>query len=255
MNEECVLVNQTYESCTILTLNRPGKRNALNIDLMERLCETIEYVQGLSNQRVLILTGAGEAFCTGLDLQEAKDDSLEEKSSHLVGKLFKRIYECPLMTIAAINGPAIAGGMGLMSTCDLSVAHEKAIFSLPETRRGLVAAQIMPYLLRVIPRRCLHEMLYTGDSLSAQRAYELGWINSVAPNHPLELALKYAEKVLKGAPNATRKAKQLIQRLDTLNLDNQLDLSLQWHRNLRQQNEFKEGIQAFLEKRPPVWDV
>ncbi|MBN9378752.1 MAG: hypothetical protein BGO14_07760 [Chlamydiales bacterium 38-26] len=255
MNEECVLINQTYESCTIITLNRPSKRNALNIDLMERLCETIEHVQRLSNQRVLIFTGAGEAFCTGLDLLEAKDDTLEEKSSHLVGKLFKRIYECPLMTIAAINGPAIAGGMGLMSTCDLSIAHEKAVFSLPETRRGLVAAQIMPYLMRVIPRRCLHEMLYTGDFFSAQRAYECGWINRVVSNDPIEQALVYAEKVLKGAPNATKKAKQLIQRLDTLNLDNQLDLSLQWHRNLRQQNEFKEGIQAFLEKRPPVWDL
>jgi len=251
---EWVKVERNYPHCTILTLNRPDKRNALTINLMNCLCEQIEEAQEIANQRAIIIKGAGPVFCAGMDLSEAMDESLEEASSKIIGRLMRTVYECPLITIAVVHGASLAGGAGLMCTCDLALAETNTLFGFPEIRRGLVAAQIMPYIKQLIPRRLLHEMIFLGETIDVHRAYEIGLINKISPaNGGLTDALKYVEKIIKGAPKATKKAKRYIQMLDSLDFYEGLRAGLELHRQMRQEKESKEGMRAFLEKRLPHW--
>jgi methylglutaconyl-CoA hydratase len=254
MDEPLVLIDRKHPHCSVLILNRPNKRNALSIDLMKSLCEGIEESQSLPDQRVIILKGAGAVFSAGLDLEEAGNIALEESSALMVAKTLKTIYECPLVTIATVHGAALAGGAGLVCACDLAIAESSAIFGFPETRRGLVAAQIMPFVQRLVPFRLLNELIFLGDPIDAKRAYEIGLINKVSITYNgLCDALKYAESIIRGAPKATTKAKKLIQQLDTIDLYSGLKKGFELHHEVRQDNESIEGMRAFLEKRLPNW--
>lgn len=256
MDQSLVIVDNSHHNCTVLTLNRPAKRNALTIDLMEKLCAAIEEVQNLPGQRALILKGAGTVFCAGLDLAEAQDNSLEEHSSKSIAKLLKTIYECPLVTIAAVHGAALAGGAGIMCACDLAIAESGTLLGFPEERRGLAAAQIMPYILRLLPRRLLHELVLLGENIDAHRAYEIGLINKVAKTYSsLPDALRFVESIAKGGPQASRADKKLMQQLEPVDFSKGLKLGYELHREVRHSDEAKEGMQAFLEKRPPQWNV
>ncbi len=249
-------IDRSYPHCTVLILNRPNKRNALTIDLMNALSAAIEETQSLSEQRAIILKGAETVFCAGLDLSEAVDLSLEEPSSLGLGKLLKTIYECPLVTIAAVHGAALGGGAGIVCACDLAIAEPNTLFGFPETRRGLVPAQIMPFVIRMLPRRLLHELILLGDSIDSRRAYEIGLINKVTqPSSCLQEALKYVESLVKGAPRAASRVKKFIRQIDSVNMNESLKLGLALHREVRHCDESKEGMQAFLEKRAPSWSV
>lgn len=255
MDNSLVLVDRSHSHCTVLTLNRPAKRNALTIDLMELLCKAIEETQNLPEQRAIIFKGAGTVFCAGLDLSETQDMSLEEQSSKNVGRLLKTIYDCPLVTIAAVHGAALAGGAGVMCACDLAIAESETVFGFPETLRGLAPAQIMPFVMRFLPLRLLNELVLLGETVDAQRAYEIGLINKVAKTHSsLPEALKFVESIVKGAPNATANTKNLIKKLQPIDFNEALKLGLELHRSTRHGEECKEGIQAFLEKRLPRWN-
>lgn len=254
-DQSLVLMDRNHRYCTVLTLNRPAKRNALTIDLMEILSDMIEDIQKLPEQRAIIFKGAGSIFCAGLDLAEAEDASLEEKSSKSVGRLLKTIDECPLITIAAIHGAALGGGAGIMCACDLALAESETAFGFPETRRGMVAAQIMPFLIRLLPQRLLHELLFLGETIESHRAYEIGLINKIAKTYSsLPDALKYVESIAKGAPKATARTKKLMHQLQSVNFQEGLKLGFDLHRETRRNDEFIEGIQAFREKRPPHWN-
>ena len=249
-----VLVDRTHKHCTVLTLNRPDKRNALSIELMKAICIAIKETQSLPDQRAIILKGAGTVFCAGLDLSEALDMSLEERSSASVGILLQTIYDCPLITIAAVHGAALAGGAGVVCACDLAIAESGAVFGFPETRRGLIPAQIMPFILRLLPRRVLSELLFLGEPIEAHRAYEIGLINRVAKTYSaLPEALKFVESIAHGAPDATAASKKLIQQLELMDLEEGLKIGYKLHREARQGDEAKEGLQAFQQKRPPCW--
>lgn len=249
-----ILIDRSYRYCTVLTLNRPDKRNALSIKLMQELCEAIEEVQNLPEQRVIIIKGAGSVFCAGLDLLEAADMSSEEQSSESIGRVLKAIYTCPLVTIAAVHGAVLAGGGGILAACDLAIAESGTIFGFPETRRGLVAAQIMPFLLRLLPKRILNQLIFLGETINIQRAYEVGLINEIAESSAFTEALRFVESISQGAPQATASAKKFMQQLELVNFNEGLKLGFELHRKMRQGNESKEGIQAFLEKRSPNWD-
>lgn len=252
--EPILLIDKDHPHCTVLTLNRPAKRNALNIELMKQLCLAIEDIENTPNQRAIILKGAGQVFCAGLDLSEAQDHSLEDQSAKMVAKVLKTIYECSLITIAAIHGAALAGGAGIVCACDLAIAETGTFIGLPETRRGLVAAQILPYILRLLPRRLLSELMFLGENIEAHRAYEIGFINKVSAHYAsLPDALKFVESLVQGAPNATKCAKKLMQELEPVDFQKGAKLGFDLHVNLRKNEEFKEGIQAFKEKRPPYW--
>lgn len=236
-----------------LTLNRPEKHNALSLELMKELCDAFMSLEK-SGCQVVIVTANGKNFCSGLDLQQAADDSLIEKMGSQLAKLFTLLHETSLVTIACVQGNAMAGGGGVAASCDIVVAAKDAKFGFPETRRGIVAAQVAVILVRQLSLRFVRELLLTGELIDSQRAKEIGLINSIVETNEIESeALSIANEVLKGAPNAIKETKRLLEKLAPGAFKKDLVLALEFHHAARHSAEGKEGIVSFLEKRPPNW--
>lgn len=240
-----VIVDRKNKGITHLRLNRPEKRNALNVELLETLCDHLEKTQQMSDQRVVILSGEGTIFCAGMDLSEN-----QEKGS-LIADLFNLLYFSPIVTIAAVQGAALAGGAGMMAACDLVVAHPDCKFGFPEIQKGLVAAQVMTLLVRQISQRPLKELLLLGEMVSAERAFSMGLINRISED-PDKTAVELAKQVMKGAPVATQLTKELLNDFDT-SFPEDLHNALSYHEKMIHSEEAKEGILSFLEKRFPSW--
>ena len=239
---------------TIVTLNRPERRNALTIELMTELSDALDAASADSTQRVVILRGAGQAFCAGLDLQETTIMEKAHRSAEMVAKTLLAISQTRLITIAQIHGAAVAGGAGLMSACDFVVAAERTKIGYPEVRRGLVAGLVMTFLRRQLRERHIRELLFTGDLISAERACEIGLVNRVVPPNELEAEVqKIVDAVLQNAPIALANTKRLIEQLWSSSVQEDVELALRHHMEARESAEAKEGIAAFLEKRSPNW--
>jgi len=239
---------------TIVTLNRPERRNALTIELMTELSEALDAASADSTQRVVILRGAGQAFCAGLDLQETTIMEKAHRSAEMVAKTLLAISQTRLITIAQIHGAAVAGGAGLMSACDFVVAAERTKIGYPEVRRGLVAGLVMTFLRRQLRERHIRELLFTGDLISAERACEIGLVNRVVSPIELEAEVqKIVDAVLQNAPIALANTKRLIEQLWSSSVQEDVELALRHHMEARESAEAKEGIAAFLEKRSPNW--
>src|SRR5437588_9579236 len=176
-----VLVEKKGSHLTILTLNRPERRNALSLQLLSELVSAIKTASDEPHQRILILRGAGAAFCTGLDLKEAADQTKAHDTADLVAQTLIALSQSRLVTIAVVHGAAVAGGAGLMSACDYVVAAEKTKIGYPEVRRGLVAGLVMTFLRRQLRERDIRELLFSGEIIDAQRALEIGLVNRVVP--------------------------------------------------------------------------
>jgi methylglutaconyl-CoA hydratase len=250
-----VLVEKQTPQITLLTLNRPERRNALTVELMDELTTAVENANADPQQRILILRGAGKAFCTGLDLEEAvKVDP--QVTAENVARMLLAVAETRLVTIAMVHGAAVAGGAGLMSACDYVVAAEKTIIGYPETRRGLVAGLVLTFLRRQLRERDIRELLLGGDLIDAKRALEIGLINRVVPRDDvMKEAQAFADLVLQGAPQATAQTKKLIEELWSTSVNEDVDLALKHHMQARESAEAREGIAAFNEKRKPNWET
>ena len=238
----------------IVTLNRPERRNALTIELLNELIAAVKVATDDEHGRVLILRGAGQAFCTGLDLKEAADPNKAHMTAELVAKTLVTLSETRLVTIAAVHGAAVAGGAGIMSACDFVVAAEKTKIGYPEVRRGLVAGLVMTFLRRQVGERGIRELLLGSELIEAERAKELGLVNRVVPSDQImSEARKFADAVLQGAPGALAETKKLIEKLWSTSVQEDVDLALKAHMQARQSAEAQEGIAAFNEKRRPRW--
>jgi methylglutaconyl-CoA hydratase len=249
-----VLVEKQTPQITLITLNRPERRNALTIELMSDLSSAIEKAAADPRQRILILRGAGKAFCTGLDLQEAAEMLKAHASAEMVAKTLVTLSQTRLITIAVVHGAAVAGGAGIMSACDFVIAAERTKIGYPEVRRGLVAGLVMTFLRRQLRERDLRELLLSSELIDAKRAQEIGLVNRVVPPNELEnAAQKIAAAILQGAPGATTNSKRLIEELWSSSVADDVALALRHHMEARESDEAKEGIAAFLEKRPPKW--
>src|SRR5689334_6865755 len=185
MHSSLITTEQREEGITILTLNRPAKRNALSADLMEACSEAFESLSQDQTQRVIILRGEGPVFCAGLDLEEAFLPENAERTARLVARVLRAVYQVPQVTIAAVQGAAIAGGAGLMSACDLVVATPETRIGYTEVRRGLVAALVMTLLHRQVRERDARELLLLGDLIFAERAKEMGLVSRVVTQEKL----------------------------------------------------------------------
>jgi methylglutaconyl-CoA hydratase len=249
-----VTKQQPEDGITILTLNRPAKRNALNAALMEACSAAFEALAQDRTQRVIILRGEGAAFCSGLDLEEIFMGTSHETIARLVARLLRAVYQVPQVTIASVHGAAIAGGAGLMSACDVVLATPDTRIGYPEVKRGLVAALVMALLRRQVPDRNARELLLLGDLISAERAREMGLVNRVVAEGELaQETLMLARKVLRGAPVAIAHTKKVLDELCPASFDQELDQALLHHLSGRASSEAGEGIAAFLEKRNPNW--
>jgi len=249
-----VLIEKQTPQITVVTLNRPERRNALTIELLTELQAAIKVASEQPHQRVLILRGAGAAFCTGLDLKEAADHTKAHSTAEMVANTLIAINQTRLITIAAVHGAAVAGGAGIMSACDFVVAAQRTKVGYPEVRRGLVAGLVMTFLRRQVGERNMRELLLGSELISAERAKEIGLVNRVvAGDDVMSEAQKFAESVLQGAPGALAQTKRLIDELWWRSVKEDVDLALKYHLQARDSDEASEGIAAFHEKRKAKW--
>jgi len=249
-----VLIEKQSPQITVVTLNRPERRNALTLELLSQLCAAIKVASDEPQNRVIILRGAGAAFCTGLDLKEAADQTKAHATAEMVANTLIAVSQTHLVTIAAVHGAAVAGGAGIMSACDFVVAAERTRIGYPEVRRGLVAGLVMTFLRRQVSERNMRELLLGSELIYAERANEIGLVNRVvAQNDLMPEALKFAASVLQGAPGAVAQTKRLIDELWWRSVKDDVDLALKYHMQARESDEAREGIAAFNEKRKPKW--
>jgi methylglutaconyl-CoA hydratase len=250
-----LVLTATSGPVTTVTLNRPERRNALNIELLDQLCAAITAAEADPAQRILVLRGAGPVFCSGLDLSEAGQPAFAQRSAELIGRALGALATSRLVTIAAVQGAAMAGGTGLMSACDFAVAARDAKFAYPEVRRGLVPALIMTFLRRQLRERDAHELLLLGKPFSAEHAHAIGLINRVvADEAALDTEVQsLVSSLLQGAPGALAETKKLLRELWPAPLAGDLDRAREFHLAVRNSAEAREGIASFNEKRAPKW--
>lgn len=247
-----ILVTQETEEITILSLNRPEKRNAITIKMLKAFLKALDDLS--PKTRILILKGEGSIFSAGIDLNEASDEKNARPLIDLLSEVLKRLYTLPLVTIAVVQGAALAGGAGLAAACDLTLIAEEALIGFPEVRRGLVAALVSTLLKRQISERAIRELLFTGKPIGAKRALYLGLVNHVFPHQVLmEEAMKMAGLILQGAPEAIIETKRLIEDLHPTPIEKDLQKALICNKQARTHWAAEEGIQAFKEKRSPRW--
>jgi methylglutaconyl-CoA hydratase len=208
---------------------------------------------------VLLLTGAGKAFCSGMDLDNLKSllgrtPEQNAQDSQSMASLFRTLYEFPKVTIAAVNGPAIAGGTGLALLCDFTLAVPEAKFGYTEVRIGFVPAIVSTFLLRQIGEKQARDLLLTGRLFDAEEAARLGLINEVVPADKLiSRARELAAQLLQNSSSSLRATKKLLNDHARAELDAQLEAAIRENAAIRTTSDFREGISAFLEKRKPVW--
>ncbi|MFZ0954974.1 MAG: enoyl-CoA hydratase-related protein [Candidatus Sulfotelmatobacter sp.] len=241
-----------------ITLNRPDKRNAISFELIDDLRRALDEV-AKSAALVLILTGAGKAFCSGLDLDNLKallgrspEQNLQD--SQTMVRLFRALYEFPKVTIAAVNGAAIAGGTGLALLCDFTLAVPEAKFGYTEVRIGFVPAIVSTFLLRQVGEKQARDLLLTGRLFGADEAVRLGLINEIVPPENLMTrARELAALLMENSPASLRATKQLLTDHARAELDAQIETAVRENAAIRNTADFREGITSFLEKRKPTW--
>lgn len=254
MSPELITLDTSDAGLAVVSINRPEKRNALNIALMEQLSATLENLAGQTNLRVIILRGEGKVFCSGLDLKEGTEPDLANRSAGLVARTLGAVEESPKVTIAAAHGAAVAGGAGLLLACDLAVGTDNLRVGFTEVRRGLIGGLIMPYLVRKLGYGRTLELLLTAQILEGPAVLETGFVNRLVPERNLmNEARSLARTVMLGGPSALSQTKRFLREtwlLDSLQVSRR---ALELHREVRLSSEAQEGMLAFLENRPPNW--
>jgi methylglutaconyl-CoA hydratase len=241
-----------------LTLNRPEKRNALTHALIEELATALGEAAG-SPCGVVILTGAGTAFCAGLDLDHLAALATQSPEENLcdsehMARLLRALYDFPKPVIAAVNGPAVAGGMGLATIPDFTLAVPEAKFGYTEVRIGFVPAIVASFLLRQVGEKRARDLLLTGRLIEAQEALELGLVTRiVSADELMPAARALARSLLENSPQALLSIKRLLARHAGSVLDEEIADAITTNAQQRSTEDFKEGVQAFLKHRRPVW--
>jgi len=241
-----------------ITLNRPEKRNAISFELIDDLLRALDEVSN-SEATVLIVTGAGKAFCSGMDLDNLKallgrSPKQNLQDSQTMVQLFRSLYEFPKVTIAAVNGPAIAGGTGLALLCDFTLAVPEAKFGYTEVRIGFVPAIVSTFLLRQVGEKQARDLLLTGRIFGAEEAARMGLVSEVVPAENLMVrAGQLAVQLMENSPASLRATKQLLTDHARAELDSQVEAAVRENAAIRTTSDFREGISSFLEKRKPVW--
>jgi len=241
-----------------ITLNRPEKRNAISFELIDDLLRALDEV-AKSDVVVLILTGAGKAFSSGMDLdnlQSLLGRSPEQnlQDSQTMVQLFRSLYEFPKVSIAAVNGPAIAGGTGLALLCDFTLAAPEAKFGYTEVRIGFVPAIVSTFLLRQVGEKQARDLLLTGRLFGAEEAARMGLVSEIVPADTLlARARELAALLMENSPASLRATKQLLTAHARAELEAQIESAVRENAAIRTTADFREGISSFLEKRKPVW--
>jgi methylglutaconyl-CoA hydratase len=241
-----------------LTLDRPDKRNAISTAMIAELQSALDEIE-TSHARVGILTGSGKAFCAGMDLEmlaaiAQQSPSENQEDSRRVAKMFRRIWSFSKPLIAAVNGPALAGGCGIATLCDFTLAVPEAKFGYTEVKIGFLPAIVSVFLSRQIGEKRTRDLLLTGRILEPAEAKEMGLINEIVPAEKLmERAKELAEILIAASPASVTRAKRLLTSAAAAGVDADLERAILENARIRCTPDFKEGLASFLEKRKPVW--
>ena len=260
-----LVLYEVKSSTAILTLNRADKRNALSRALIDAISGAFTRAASDESVRCIILTAAGPTFCAGMDLAELQE-SLEKVSAakqpvdtksiwddaNRLAKLYDHIYTCAKPTIAAVQGAAVAGGAGLVTVCDMAVSVPEAKFGYPEVRRGLVAAMVMPHLLRHVGERMGRYLLLTGELIDAPAALAAGLVNEVVPaDRLMERAMALSKACIEGGPHALAKTKDFLHQFSRQALS--VEKAAEGSAAPRLSEECQEGLRAFFAKKQAPW--
>lgn len=262
MATDALIAETDSHGVTRVVLKRPERRNALDAALVAELSKLLRELNDDVQTRVIVLTGAGDYFSSGADLQwirdvNGHDPELNRREARDIADLLHRLYTCDKPTIGRVNGPAYGGAVGLIACCDVAIAVETTTFAFPEVRLGLVPAVIAPYVVNAMGPRTARRFFLTGEPLNAAAALQLGLVHEVAPAHRLDDAVaRQVAHLLKAGPSATRECKRLLARLGGLPPQSMAELTrytVDLLARLRASPEAREGIAAFLEKRRSKW--
>lgn len=243
---------------TTVALDRPDARNALNADLIEELTRCFQELAEDESIRVVVLTGAGPAFCAGADIgymRESARFSYEEnvEDARRLAAMFRSVDGCPKPVVAAVRGAAIGGGAGLVAAADVAVAGEGTVFAFSEVRLGIAPATIAPFVVRKIGLSHARALFLTGERFDAGRARETGLVHEVVPEDDLDSAVEaVVSGLLKGGPAAQAEIKVLLRELE-VEVPDATERMARRIAALRTGEEGQEGLGAFLEKRAPAW--
>ncbi len=253
------LLLECSDAIATITLNRPDKRNAVTAAMIADLQTALDAIENNHSTRVAILTGAGKAFCAGMDLEMlaaiAKQSPTEnQEDSRRIAKMLRRIWSFPRPLIAAVNGAAYAGGCGIATLCDFTLAAPEAKFGYTEVKIGFLPAIVSVFLTRQIGEKRCRDLLLTGRIIGAQEAKEFGLVTEIVPAaHLLERAHALAADLIAASPNSLTRAKHLLTSAAAPGIDHDLERAILENARIRCTPDFKEGIASFLEKRKPVW--
>jgi methylglutaconyl-CoA hydratase len=241
-----------------LTLSRAEKRNAISHQLIDEFLAALLEVENSAAQ-VLILAAEGKAFCAGMDLEDLHqlvEQTSEENHRHSqrIATLFRSLYNFPKTTIAAVNGAAIAGGAGLATLCDFTLASKAASFGYTEVRIGFVPAIVSAFLIRQVGEKHTRELLLTGRIISAEEACRMGLVNEVLEAADLQTRVqRLAAELLENSSASLRATKALLQGYASETLERDIQRGMEANGSIRMSADFEEGVRSFLERRKPKW--
>jgi len=242
-----------------VTLNRPDKRNAISSTMIDELLGALNVADNDGAVRVLILTGAGKSFCSGMDLETLQAIANQTGAQNLadsrqMARMFHRIYSFPKPLITAVNGAAVAGGCGIATFSDITLAVPEAKFGYTEVRIGFIPALVSVLLRRQIGEKHARELLLTGAIIDAAEAFRLGMVTEiVAAADLLKRARGVAAKFLEASPTSLRRTKRLLLQYDDKEVTQEIEMATQENAAIRATEDFREGLASFLEKRNPKW--
>ncbi len=257
MHYETLLLEST-DTIARITLNRPDKRNAISTQMIAELLTALDEIEK-TRVRVVIMTGSGKAFCAGIDLDMlqaiARQTPTEnQEDPRRIAKLFRKIWSFSKPMIAAVNGHALAGGCGIATLCDFTIAVPEAKFGYTEVKIGFLPAIVSVFLTRQIGEKRTRDLLLTGRLITAAEAKEIGLINEIVPADKLmDRVQELATAIIDASPTSVTRAKHLLTASAAPSLDHDLERAILENARIRCTPEFKEGIASFLEKRKPVW--
>lgn len=256
-----VLVDATPEGAATVTINRPDRKNAFNAEVIGALRSAFDTLEGADGVRVVFITGCGDAFSAGADLEWMRDaadytEAENHEDAYAMAAMLKRLYDLPALTVALVDGPAFGGGAGLVAACDLAIATERARFAFSEVKLGLLAATISPYVVAAIGPRRARGLFATGQMFDAPFAWRIGLVDEVvADTAALNTARdKIASEIIACGPDAVAQSKSLVAHVAGRVIDHALlEETAKRIARARVGEEGREGVQAFLEHRPPKW--
>ncbi|MBI3199211.1 MAG: enoyl-CoA hydratase/isomerase family protein [Rhodospirillales bacterium] len=260
MTNDTVLWEIDKRGVATVTLNRPQVNNAYNGELIQGLHDAMDALGLAAGLRLVVLRSNGRHFQAGADLAwissvATQSPAENERVSRLTAEAIRRLDTCPVPTLALVQGGCFGGGTGIAAACDVVVASEDAIFSIAETRWGLMAGIILPQLCQAMGVRQVRRYALTGERFGAGEARRLGLVHEVCPTGGLEAAgAKIVDSVLMNAPGATTATKlRTLAAARSFIDDGELRDLIDEHARARQQAEAREGLASFREKRKPSW--